>query len=184
MSGNDDKDKQAVSDLENAAILSEEAKPAGQQLKGLEIESLLNPSDFQSTVIHVALMNPQAKIEVREGFRSVTDKKGKKITEEGEHIHVRFVEFTDKGLMVEVPRSTAELSHSVMMRIELKQKDEVLQSLNVSGRVTKIEILPDGYDVLDIELTQFGPKEWANFKGYFSNRQTEIETLFEAMKGR
>lgn len=180
MSGEEDKDKKAVEEMDAAAAV--DLPSIGTSSEDV---ALFNPSDFQTAEVHIALMNPQAKIEVREGFRSVTDKKtGKKQTEEGENLHVRFTEFIDKGIQIQVPTASAELSHTVMMRIELKQKDKTLQSLNVSGRVMKIEIVPDGYDVLDIELTQFGPTEWNNFKNYFSNRQTEIENLFESMKGR
>ncbi len=144
--------------------------------------AILNADDFTSARVEISLLNSKTKLELRNGYKSIIDKKGNKSVEQHESIIVQFNELLEKGMMLEVPSETAELGHPLMLKVELKKGDQILQSLNLGARVNKMGLRQEGNDVLEIELTQFDQAEWKAFCDYFSNRQTEIEALFEAMK--
>jgi len=152
------------------------------QLVYVDTEAVLNANDFKSARVEISLLNSKTKLQLRNGYKSTVDKKGNISIEENESIVVQFNEILDTGLMLEAPSEVADLGHTLMLKVELKMGDQLLQSMNLSAVVKKMGLRKEGNDVLEIELTQFDPVEWKAFCDYFSNRQTEIEALFEAMK--
>lgn len=129
------------------------------------------------------MMNSTTQVEVRDGVR-VFGVGAKAKQEESPDIKVRFVEFTEKGLKIEFPEKSCALNHILLLQVELVRADEVLQALNLSVKVMTLETLPSGHDLVAADLVQYDPKEWESFRGFFNNRQDEIERFFEAAKGR
>lgn len=145
-------------------------------------EVLIDLNDFNSTEIRVSMMNSTTQVEVRDGVRVFgTGPKAK--TEESPDIKVRFVEFTEKGLKIEFPEKSCANAHMLLLQVELVCAEKVVQALNLSVKVAAMEALPSGHDLVTVDLVQYEQKEWDAFRGFFNNRQDEIDRFFEAAKG-
>ena len=128
-------------------------------------EELINVNDFESIQIQIQLKNLTTKTEPKKG--SV----------------VRFIEFLDRGMVLEVPQKNCNKSHHLILDIQARAPGKKDIEFSVTAKVDDLEHLEGGTDQVSMSVIQTDEKSWADFNKLFSNRQEEIEKFLAAVRG-
>jgi len=96
--------------------------------------------------------------------------------------YVKFLEFIDKGMIIEVPHPSCGKGHTLCLDIQVCGiKNEI--HFEVTARVMEIENLDEGRDRIKVTLLTYDELFWNAFKSVFQNRQQEVTEFFFAAKG-
>ena len=141
------------------------------------IESILNPTDFKSVRLEIALVNHTTRTEVRNGTRTYGGAKTK-----DPNAKIGLVEFLEQGMVIEAPKNSCSTGHNVMLEIEVVGAPRSL-SFHCSGKVISKELISPETDSLTVQLVQYGELQWVALQEIYSSRQNEIERFFQSVRG-
>lgn len=138
---------------------------------------IFNAEDFQSIQIGIRMTNETSSTRVMKDGRSY----GSELVEVlGDNI--KFVEFTEKGMSLQVRRRSCETGHILELEFDVTGVKIELR-FAVKARVAKIEHLDDEWDQVWVDLVGFEEHMWSAFKGIFQQRQQEISEFLTRAKG-
>jgi hypothetical protein len=138
---------------------------------------IFNADDFQSIQINIRMANETSSTQVMKDGRSF----GSEIVEVlGDNI--KFLEFTENGMALQICRRSCETGHILDLDIEVTGIKIELR-FSVKARVSELEHLDETWDQVRVSLTGFEDHMWTAFKGIFQTRQQEIANFMLRAKG-
>ena len=124
-------------------------------------EPLIRVSDFNSIRVEISVTNTTRN--------SPIDQPDFKI---------QFLEFTDDGLVLELPTSSVQKGHFVTLRIDWTDAEENQGMFHSGGKVLDFE-----KGRAAIQLLEYDEASWEKFQSLYSSRQDEILKFFSAVRG-
>lgn len=98
---------------------------------------------------------------------------------------IRFILFQERGIVLEVPRSTCAEGHSLTIAATLILPGEKKKlQFNATTKVAEVKEADKANDRIAVNLVQYDEKTWMTLQGVYSNRQEEVETFLKAARGR
>lgn len=143
-------------------------------------QELFNPNDFNSAQLVIVLTNNATRTEIREG-KCFIDGVPSKIKEDNS---VKFIEFLERGLVIEAPSHTCAMGHQIMLDIQLiAPKGTESHHFHTTTKVKSVEIIEGNRQQIHLSLVQYDEKSWQKLRSFFEVRQNEIEDFFNLVKG-
>lgn len=143
-------------------------------------DDLINLDDFKSVEWDISLSNSTTGTAIKDGMRIYGSAKQEK--SDSEDLRIRFVEFLDKGFVLEVPANSCSDGHNLLLDIATKGASKDIK-LKGSAKVTKVEKLENKKLQIEVNLVQYDDAQWQAMKAIFSDRQNDILEFFKAVKG-
>lgn len=142
-----------------------------------QIESILNPTDFRSVRLEIALVNNTTRTEVRNGTRTYGGAKTK-----DPNAKIGLLEFLEQGMIIEAPKNCCSTGHNILLEIDVVGASKEL-NFQCSGKVAAKEPISTETDSLSIQLVQYEELQWVALQEIYSSRQSEIERFFQSVRG-
>ena len=95
---------------------------------------------------------------------------------------IDFVEFSEKGIVLEVPTGICQTGNHIMLVLKTKNTGDDIE-FNATVKVTGVENLEDNRARADLKLMQFDAHKWKSILKAFDQKQKTLTDLFERMKG-
>lgn len=124
-------------------------------------EPLIRVSDFNSIRVEISVTNTTRNSPIDQP-----------------NFKIQFLEFTDDGLVLELPNASVQKGHFVTLRIDWTDAEENQGTFHSGGKVTDFD---KGRTV--IQLLEYDQAAWEQFQGLFSSRQDDILKFLAAVRG-
>lgn len=140
----------------------------------------LPPSNnaFKIVVKVAVLINRTTRTEIRDGKRLLGGKEDKLSTA----VKIEFVEFTNKGIKLEIPPRTCTNGHKLELQFEFVTSQETIV-FQTDGTVERAESLSSQQDNIYVAMNNFDTHQWSVIQKLFNQRQAGVTDLFERLKG-
>ena len=145
--------------------------------KAEESDIIINPDDFKSIEVHLVMINETSSTQVMKGRRKYGEELVKQASAD-----VKFLEFADKGMVVEVPHPSCEKGHVLTLEIHVTGIKNDL-NFTVTSKVSELEHLAEARDRIHVTLVAHDEFFWNAFRSVFQKRQQDISDFFFAAKG-
>jgi hypothetical protein len=144
------------------------------QPKDLDI---FNAEDFQSICVGIRMTNETSSTQVMKDGRTYGNEAVEVLGE-----NIKFLEFTEAGMSLQVCRRSCEAGHLLQLDFEITGIKIELR-FTVKARVTEIQHLDESWDQVWVALVTYEQHMWAAFQGVFAKRQQEISDFLAQAKG-
>jgi hypothetical protein len=127
---------------------------------------LIRAADFESIGMEFELTNTTTQTPFRKEFK------------------IKLAQLQERGLLLEAPRKSCALGHSLLIRIDLPKssRNEAVR-FEGTGKVERVQTYEQGGDLISIALLQFDEAVWEALNRTLSARQEEIADYFAATRG-
>ena len=150
-----------------------------------DLDELLDIQVFQQVEVDVALENLTSGTGLtgdRRTFGAETVHGDESGESREDPLGIRLMEFTPKGVALDVPFRTAAQGHVVRIGFDVRGA-KLPFNFSVKGIVSKVQALDAGREKFEIELTEFDPQYMNALRSVFDQRQNEIERFLGQAKG-
>ncbi|HUP56587.1 MAG TPA: hypothetical protein VM598_03985 [Bdellovibrionota bacterium] len=120
-------------------------------------EELIRASDFRSIELKIRFTNSTSRT----------------LTESG----VRLIEFTERGLALEVPKASCAQGHNLAIEITRVDVPDS-EPMQLTGKVESFV-----EQRADVGLVQYDEKKWEDLQALFNRRQEEILAFISSTRG-
>lgn len=96
--------------------------------------------------------------------------------------HMCTVEFHSDALVLDVPKVSCALGHTVELKVQTQGLDQD-QTLEMIGSVVEHEVADDLQVKIKVEFTIFEQAAWTAVLDHFKQAQVKFDELFFSMKG-
>lgn len=140
-------------------------------------DEIINTDDFKSIEVQTVMINETSRTQVMKGSRKYGDEWIQQASAD-----VKFLEFLDKGMILEVPHPSCEQGHFLSLEIKVSGIKNSLHFF-VTAKVTDMEHLEENRDRIHVSLLSYDDSFWKAFISIFQKRQQELSDFFFAAKG-
>ncbi len=128
---------------------------------------LIDPKDFESVRVELTVSNTTTRTELRK---------------DAEPQLVQLLE--DTQVVLDLPVRSCSKGHHLSIEFVIRRPGRKKPSkLECTAKVDGIEHETPDRDRVTVSLFQYEEQEWQDFRASFSDRQSEIEAFFAAIRG-